>query len=64
MIEPQDSWPSQGHVRKPTEYERLVKQLEFGVVRIGPEAARKIARRIERQGGFWGPRVDVEEYSV
>lgn len=42
--------------RKPTEFKRLGNQVTLGWARIGPDAARKIARRIEDQGGFWGPR--------
>jgi hypothetical protein len=34
-----------GQVRPPTDAERLLGQIERGEVRIGPEAAREIARR-------------------
>lgn len=45
-----------GELRRPTEYERLMTQVALGDVCIGRAAALRIARRIEEQGGFWGPR--------
>lgn len=45
-----------GQIRPTTEAERVLGQIERGEVRAGPEAAREIARRIEDEGGFWGPR--------
>ena len=42
-----------GLVNVPTASEHLHEQVRTGRVRIGPEAAREIARRIEDQGGFW-----------
>lgn len=41
-----------------TDAERIQGQIDRGEVRVGPEAAREIARRIEDEGGFWGPRKD------
>jgi hypothetical protein len=38
--------------------EKILTQIELREIDAGPEAARKIARRITAQGGFWGPRKD------
>jgi uncharacterized protein (UPF0210 family) len=35
------------------EFDRLVNQVVLGKVRVGPDAARDIARRIEEEHGFW-----------
>jgi hypothetical protein len=43
--------------RKRTEYDRLADLVVLGRARIGPDAAREIAQRIERQGGFWSKAV-------
>lgn len=43
--------------RKLTEMERLECQLIRGQYRVGPEAAREIARRVTDDHGFW----DFEE---
>lgn len=48
--------PPTGHVRQQLDSERILQQIERREVKAGPEAARAIARRIEEQGGFWGPR--------
>lgn len=53
MIEPQYN-AFRSHLRRPrTEAERLGYQIAAGKVRVGPDAARAIARRIEQQHGFW-----------
>lgn len=36
-----------------TDVDRLWLQVDTGQVRIGPDAAREIARRIEKGHGFW-----------
>lgn len=41
------------YLRRLTEEDRLRNQVLSDKVRIGPEAAREIARRIEQQHGFW-----------
>lgn len=46
-------------VFRPTESERSLGQALRGEIRVGPDAAREIARRIESQGGFWGERCEV-----
>lgn len=38
--------------------ERQIERAELGEHRIGPDAAREIAQKIEDEGGFWGPRND------
>lgn len=43
-------------VNAETEEEKLARQVAAGEVQIGPRAARRIAKRIEEEGGFWGPR--------
>lgn len=43
-------------VTPPSEEERQMQRVERGEVRIGPDAAREIAQKIEDEGGFWGPR--------
>ena len=45
-----------GSINAPIESERIMCQIERNEIRVGPEAAREIAQRIEAQGGFWGPR--------
>ncbi len=52
---------NKGHISPLRDWERVVGQIERGEVRVGPEAAREIARRIEAQGGFWGPRKEEKE---
>lgn len=42
-----------------TEYQRLMCLVDAGMIRIGRSAARDVARRIEDQGGFWGPPKEV-----
>jgi hypothetical protein len=44
---------SVSYLRPWTEHRRLMYQVREGKVRIGPDAAREIAKRIERQHGFW-----------
>jgi len=39
-----------------TEFARLDVEVILNRTKLGPDAARKIAQRIEDQGGFWGPR--------
>lgn len=39
-----------------TDNARVQRQIDQGDVDASPEAARKIARRIEDEGGFWGKR--------
>ena len=54
MIEPNHrARQESGTVQRQTDYERLMAQVETKSVAIGPDAARRIARRIEAQGGFW-----------
>jgi hypothetical protein len=43
-----------------SEADRICEQMGRNEIRTGPEAAREIARRIEDQGGFWGPRVEID----
>lgn len=45
-----------GQIRPMSESERVLGQIERGEIRVGPDAAREIAQRVEAQGGFWGPR--------
>lgn len=45
-----------GKIRPMSESERVLGQIERGEVDASHSAARKIAQRIEDQGGFWGPR--------
>jgi len=45
-----------GKIRPTSESERVQEQIERGEVDTSAEAAREIARRIEDEGGFWGPR--------
>lgn len=49
MIEPL----FKGSVGRPTDSKRITDQIANRVVRVGPDAAREIAQRIERQHGFW-----------
>jgi hypothetical protein len=51
MIEP--VYETRRALRPWTDWERLRYQINEGRVRVGPEAAREIAKRIERQHGFW-----------
>jgi hypothetical protein len=45
---------TRGAITPPTDAERVLGQIERGEVRAGPEAAREIARRQERQyGDVW-----------
>lgn len=50
--------PGLNHVSIGTPLEKLRREVILGKVRIGPEAAREIARRVEDAGGFWGPRTE------
>ncbi len=45
-----------GEVRPESDEEKITRQIEMGEVQAGAEGARKIAERIENQGGFWGRR--------
>lgn len=42
-----------------TDNARITRQIENGDVDASADAARKIAQRIEDDGGFWGPRKDA-----
>lgn len=53
MIEPEYKVYRSRVLRPRTEVERLEYQIQEGKVRVGEEAAREIARRIEGQHGFW-----------
>lgn len=53
--------PPLGTVIPEMDHERVRRQIREGRVRAGAEAAREIARRIEDQGGFWGPREGAGE---
>lgn len=54
MIEPlYEGTPPVGAIRRPTDAHRIISQITRGTVRVGPDAAREIARRIEAQHGFW-----------
>lgn len=48
-----------GRIEPATDAERIQGQIDRGEVRVGPDAAREIAARIEAAGGFWGPRRDT-----
>lgn len=45
-----------GVIQPMRDSERVIAQIRRGEALAGPEAARRIARRITEQGGFWGPR--------
>lgn len=49
-------------VRVPTQAESLITRAWVGQIRIGSDAAREIAQRIESEGGFWGPRTCDQDY--
>jgi len=44
-----------GGVTPLSDGQRQIERAELGEHRIGPDAAREIAKNIEAQGGFWGP---------
>lgn len=45
--------PPKGTVNPPQEWQHILGRAERGEIRIGPDAARQIARGITAQGGFW-----------
>lgn len=49
MIEPL----FKGSVNRPTDSKRIKNQIANHTVRVGPDAAREIALRIEDRHGFW-----------
>lgn len=56
MIQARESRLSPNARRQNAELQRLRNQLILGHAYAGPQAARRVARRIEDEGGFWGPR--------
>jgi hypothetical protein len=55
-----DRWVrrDRGRVHPLPSGERQLERAELGEHRIGREAAREIAKKIEDKGGFWGKRKD------
>ncbi|MFJ2178943.1 hypothetical protein ACIOHE_39375 [Streptomyces sp. NPDC087851] len=53
-------WPGGGHVRRATDADRILGQIERGEVRAGPDAAREIAaRHQEAYGDVWADPNDL-----
>lgn len=47
---------SEGKIKPLPDGERQIERADLGEHRIGPDAAREIAKDVEDKGGFWGPR--------
>lgn len=52
------AWPSGYHDAPTDAREGVARRNETGHQDSSPDAARRIARRVEDEGGFWGPRKD------